>query len=175
MSYITEHYDLEFDIQPFGNYVFVELMLPNKEELSKAGLVVVKDTTQEAPQIGLVVAVGPGLVDLSGNRIPMQTEPGDYVVVQKHAPFQVRDWLGRALKIPETWFALSEGDILCRLNNVDNLITKYRESREDYEKTQVGAKKQEKEQRTKIAGATPKRKRSKRIIYRDGKKVEEDL
>jgi len=53
-----------------------------REETTKSGIVL-PDTARERPQEGTVIAVGPGRIDDSGKRIPMEVKVKDKVVYGK--------------------------------------------------------------------------------------------
>ena len=51
--------------------------------------IIIPDTAKEAPQYGHVLAVGPGGIDMTGNRIPMPCKVGDVVLFGKFAGAEV--------------------------------------------------------------------------------------
>ena len=53
------------------------------EQVTASGLVL-PDTAKEKPQEGEVLAVGPGRVDDSGKRIPLDVSVGDKVLYSKY-------------------------------------------------------------------------------------------
>ena len=67
---------------PLGNRVVVN---PSQEaaEMS-AGGIVIPDTAKEKPQEGEVIAVGPGRMTDSGERIPVDIAVGDTVVYPQY-------------------------------------------------------------------------------------------
>ena len=74
-------------LQPLGDRVVVKA----KEDLearTKSGLVI-PDTAKEKPQLGEVLAVGPGEFQ-DGNRIPMDVKVGDKVVYSKYGGTEVK-------------------------------------------------------------------------------------
>jgi chaperonin GroES len=90
-------------LQPLGDRVVVT---PTEEAESRtpSGLVI-PDTAKEKPQIGEVVAVGPGARDDDGDRIPMEVSVGDKVLYSKFA--------GTEIKLDGAEFlVLSERDLL---------------------------------------------------------------
>ena len=50
----------------------------------------IPDTAQEKPQEGRVIATGPGRVDDSGNRIPLDVKEGDIVIYSKYGGTEVK-------------------------------------------------------------------------------------
>ena len=75
-----------------------------REEMTKSGIVL-PDTAKEKPQQGEVLAVGPGRILDSGERIKMDVSDGDKVLFAKYA--------GTEFKLEEEeLLILSEKDIL---------------------------------------------------------------
>lgn len=69
------------DLSPLGDWVVV--LLPEKEVETKTsfGLIITEDTDyDESLPKAEVVSVGPGGVDINGNRFPMDVAIGDIVV-----------------------------------------------------------------------------------------------
>src|SRR5690554_7510712 len=75
-------------LQPLGDRVVVK-PTEDAEARTPSGLVI-PDTAKEKPQIGEVIAVGPGARDESGNRIPIDVSVGDKVLYSKFAGTEVR-------------------------------------------------------------------------------------
>jgi chaperonin GroES len=74
-------------LQPLGDRVVVR----PKEDLDSrtpSGLVI-PDTAKEKPQLGEVLAVGPGDFQ-DGERVPMDVEAGDVVVYSKYGGTEVK-------------------------------------------------------------------------------------
>ncbi len=67
-------------LQPLADRVVIQ-PLP-REEVTKGGIVL-PDTAKEKPMEGKVLAVGPGSLDDSGKRIPMDVKVGDIVIYAK--------------------------------------------------------------------------------------------
>ncbi len=89
-------------IRPLGDRVVVK-PLPS-EEVTKGGIVL-PDTAKEKPQEGEVVAVGPGRLLDSGERVPIDLKAGDKVLFSKYA--------GNEVKIDDVeYLILREMDIL---------------------------------------------------------------
>ena len=77
----------EMRLQPLGDRVVV---LPREEEdLRTPSGLVIPDTAKEKPQLGEVLAVGPGEFQ-DGERIPMDIEVGDLVVYSKYGGTEVK-------------------------------------------------------------------------------------
>ena len=91
-------------LQPLGDRVLVKPI--EKEEKTKSGIYL-PDTAKEKPQEGEVIAVGPGKVDDSGKRIPMDLKVGDRVIYAKYG--------GTEIKIDDVeLMILRESDILAK-------------------------------------------------------------
>jgi chaperonin GroES len=95
---------------PLGDRILVKQV--RQEEVRASGLVI-PDTAREKPQMGEVLAVGPGRVDDSGKRLPIDVKIGDRVLYAKYTGQEVpRGVLGRE---DEEFLILKENDILARL------------------------------------------------------------
>ena len=68
-------------LKPLNDRVIVEVI--EKETLS-AGGIALPDTAQEEPQQGIVLAVGPGLRNAQGERIPLDVNVGDEIVFSRY-------------------------------------------------------------------------------------------
>jgi chaperonin GroES len=87
---------------PLGDRVAVRRV---EEEAKTKGGIIIPDTAKEKPQEGEVVAVGPGVWDEHGKRIPMAVKPGDCILFGK--------WSGSEVKIDgEDLLIMKESDIL---------------------------------------------------------------
>jgi chaperonin GroES len=75
-------------LQPLGDRVVVK---PDDEQdvRTPSGLVI-PDTAKEKPQMGEIVAVGPGALDDDGDRLPMDVSVGDKVLYSKFAGTEVK-------------------------------------------------------------------------------------
>jgi chaperonin GroES len=69
-------------IQPLLDRVF--LVLDHADKVTESGLVVPQ---REIPNVGTVVAVGPGWIDANGNTVPLDLKPGDKVVFEKNSAY----------------------------------------------------------------------------------------
>jgi chaperonin GroES len=91
-------------LQPLADRVLVKPM--EKEEKTKSGIYL-PDTAKEKPQEGEVVAVGPGRIDDSGKKIPMELKVGDKVIYAKYG--------GTEIKVDDVeMMILRESDILAK-------------------------------------------------------------
>ncbi len=75
-------------LQPLGDRVVVKAE-EDLESRTPSGLVI-PDTAKEKPQIGSVIAVGPGALDDDGDRLPMDVKEGDKVLYSKYAGTEVK-------------------------------------------------------------------------------------
>src|SRR5207244_1147043 len=69
-------------IKPLGDRLVVERI---EAEEKTAGGIIIPGTAQEKPKQGKVLAVGPGLKDDNGKRIPIDVEAGDIVLFTQWA------------------------------------------------------------------------------------------
>jgi chaperonin GroES len=94
-------------LQPLGDRVVVRPK-EDAEGRTPSGLVI-PDTAKEKPQLGEVLAVGPGGLNDDGDRLPMDVSVGDVVVYSKFA--------GTELKLDgEEYLVLSSRDVLAIVN-----------------------------------------------------------
>jgi chaperonin GroES len=99
--------ELRMKLQPLGDRVVVT-STEEAESRTPSGLVI-PDTAKEKPQIGEVIAVGPGARDDDGERIAMDVSVGDKVLYSKFA--------GTEVKLDSNeYLVLSERDILAIVN-----------------------------------------------------------
>ncbi len=73
-------------IRPLQDRILVERI---EEEVKKSGIII-PDSAKEKPQKGKVIAAGPGRVDDSGKRIPMDTKKGDEILFGKYSGNEIR-------------------------------------------------------------------------------------
>ena len=93
---------MSVSIKPLEDRIVVQ---PLEAEQTTASGLVIPDTAKEKPQEGKVLAVGPGRVDDSGNRIPVDVKEGDVVIFSKYGGTEVK-YSG------EEYLILSARDIL---------------------------------------------------------------
>lgn len=89
-------------IKPLEDRVLVQ---PLEAEQTTASGLVIPDTAKEKPQEGKVIATGPGRVDDSGKRIPMDVNEGDIVIFSKYGGTEVK-------YVGEEYLLLNARDIL---------------------------------------------------------------
>jgi len=92
----------EMKIKPLFSNVLVK---PLEAEEKTAGGIILPDTAKEKPQVGIVMAVGGGMVKEKGVREKMTVKTGDRVMYKK--------WGGNEVKVGnEEWTIVEEKDIL---------------------------------------------------------------
>lgn len=74
-------------IKPLADRILVK-----REEAAETvrGGIIIPDTAKEKPQEGRVVAVGPGKLDDSGKRVPLEVKKGDRILMGKYAGTEVK-------------------------------------------------------------------------------------
>ena len=70
------------NIQPLSDRVVVK---PNEAEEKTASGIILPDTAKEKPQMGKILAVGPGKTSDSGNVVSMHLKKGDSVLYGKYS------------------------------------------------------------------------------------------
>ena len=90
------------DIKPLFDNVLIK---PIEEEEKTPSGIVLPETAKEKPQIGKVMAVGPGALNDNGKVLPMKVKVGQKVVYKK--------WGGNEIKVNgEEWLLVEQKDIL---------------------------------------------------------------
>lgn len=74
-------------VVPTGDNVVVE---PVVEEVSSSGIIIPETASKEKPMEGKVIAVGPGKLTDSGERLEMEIKEGDIVLFSKYGPTEVK-------------------------------------------------------------------------------------
>ena len=97
-------------IEPLGDRVII---LPQEEEEQMYGNIVVPDTGKEKPEMGTVLAVGPGRITNDGAIIQNQLKEGQIVMVPKFGAQTV-------VVEGETYIIASENDVLGIIKNKEN-------------------------------------------------------
>ena len=93
---------MESPIIPLGDKIII---LPQEEGEQMYGNIVVPDSGQERPEIGKVLAVGPGRISTDGTLIPNRIEVGVKVMVPKFGAQTV-------VVENETYIVAGESDVL---------------------------------------------------------------
>lgn len=73
-------------IKPLQDRILVERI----EDEMKKGSIIIPDTAKEKPQQGKIVEVGPGRIDDSGKRIPMEVKKGDFILFGKYSGNEIK-------------------------------------------------------------------------------------
>ncbi len=94
-------------IQPLSDHLLIE-PLPEKEK-TKSGLLIPATATEEMPEQGTIIAVGPGKKLDSGKRIPLEIKVGEKVLFSKYGPKEVEI-------DGQKYLIAQEEDILATLN-----------------------------------------------------------
>lgn len=90
------------NLKPLGDRIVV---LPADRETVTASGIVLPDTAKEKPQEGTVIAVGPGKLLDTGERVPPEIEKGARVLYSKYS--------GTEFKLDDKeYLILSERDVL---------------------------------------------------------------
>jgi chaperonin GroES len=101
---------MECPIIPLGDKVVI---LPQEEGEQMYGNIIVPDAGQEKPEIGEVLAVGPGRVSTNGVLIENKLRKGQTVMVPKFGAQVV-------VVENETYIMASENDVLGIIKNKEN-------------------------------------------------------
>ena len=101
---------MESPIIPLGDKVVI---LPQEEGEQKYGNIIVPDAGQEKPEMGKVLAVGPGRISTNGTLIPNKLEVGQIIIVPKFGAQVV-------VVENETYVVASENDVLGIIKNKEN-------------------------------------------------------
>ena len=89
-------------LQPLFDNVLIK---PLEAETKTPGGIILPDSVKEKPQIGEVMAIGPGAVNEDGKVTPMTVKVGQKVMYKK--------WGGNEIKVNgEEWTLVEQKDIL---------------------------------------------------------------
>ena len=75
------------NIRPLHDRVIVRRM---EEERTSPGGIVLPDAATEKPKMGIVVAVGKGVITESGDVLPLDVKVGDKVLFESYGPQEVK-------------------------------------------------------------------------------------
>lgn len=90
------------NIKPLFDNVLVKPL--QGEEVTASGIVL-PDSAKEKPQVGEVMAVGPGVINDQGKAVPMVVKKGQKVLYKK--------WGGNEVKMGnEEWMLIEQKDIM---------------------------------------------------------------
>ena len=101
---------MESPIIPLGDKIVI---LPQEEGEQMYGNIIVPDTGQEKPEMGKVLAVGPGRISTDGTLIPNKLEVGQTIIVPKFGAQVV-------VIENETYVVASENDVLGIIKQKEN-------------------------------------------------------
>ena len=94
-------------IDPLSDRVVV---MPEEAEETTASGIILPDTAKEKPQMGKIIAAGPGKVGDNGNVVKMRLKAGDKVLYGKYS--------GTEITLDDTEvLIMRETDILAKFNN----------------------------------------------------------
>ena len=89
-------------IQPLFDYVLIKPLVA--EEVTSSGIVL-PDSAKEKPQMGEVMAIGPGTYNADGKLIPMVVKVGQKVMYKK--------WGGNEIKVGYAeWLLVEQKDVM---------------------------------------------------------------
>ena len=89
-------------IKPLFDYVLVR---PLSAETRTPSGIVLPDTVKEKPQMGEVMAIGPGTTNDDGKMVPMIVKVGQKVLYKK--------WGGNEVKVgTEEWLLIEQKDVM---------------------------------------------------------------
>lgn len=92
----------KINIKPLGDNVLVK---PLEAEVKTASGILLPDSAKEKPQMGQVMATGPGRINPQGKLDPMNVKTGQKVMYKK--------WGGDEVKVEgEDWMIVKQEDIL---------------------------------------------------------------
>ena len=101
---------MESPIIPLGDKIVI---LPQEEGEQMYGNIIVPDAGQEKPEMGTVLAVGPGRISTDGTLIPNRIKVGVTVMVPKFG--------AQVVTVEnETYIMASENDVLGIIKNKNN-------------------------------------------------------
>jgi chaperonin GroES len=78
---------MKLTLKPLGDRLVVKPI--EQEEVTASGIIL-PETAKEKPQEGEVLAAGPGRVDDSGKRVPMEVQVGNRVLYAKYAGTEIK-------------------------------------------------------------------------------------
>ena len=106
---------MESPIIPLGDKIVI---LPQDEGEQTYGNIVVPDMGKEKPEMGTVLAVGPGRVSTNGTLIPNKIKTGTTVIVPKFGAQTV-------VVKNETYIVASENDVLGIIKQEDKTYPEF--------------------------------------------------
>lgn len=97
---------MSMNIKPLSNYIFVE---PIKEEKISQSGIIIPETAEEKPMVGIIIALGSGKITEEGKLLPMAVKEGDKVLFTKYSPHEIK--IGN-----KEYLVIREDDILAIIN-----------------------------------------------------------
>ena len=98
---------MSVSIKPLEDRIVIKQV---EAETTTASGLVIPDSAKEKPQIGEVLAVGPGRIDDNGNRVPLDVNVGDRIIYSRYG--------GTEIKFEgEEYLVLSARDVLAVVEN----------------------------------------------------------
>ncbi|OGK13590.1 co-chaperone GroES [Candidatus Roizmanbacteria bacterium RIFCSPHIGHO2_02_FULL_37_15] len=90
------------NIDPLFDYVLIK---PLEQTQTTPSGIVLPDSAKEKPQVGQVMAVGPGATNDDGKLLPMKIKVGQKVLYKK--------WGGNEVKVgSEEWLLIEQKDVM---------------------------------------------------------------
>jgi len=83
---------------PLGDRVIVRLL---EQEEKKKGGIIIPDTAKERPSEGVVIAVGKGRRNTTGERMELEVKKGDRVLFSKYAGTEIEIESSKCLVMKE--------------------------------------------------------------------------
>lgn len=74
-------------ISPLRDNVIIEPQ--SAQDITESGIVIPDTVDKDKPEQGRVVAVGPGKISDSGDRVDMEVKKGDLVLFSKYGPTEI--------------------------------------------------------------------------------------
>ena len=108
---------MESPIIPLGDKIVI---LPQEEGEQTYGNIIIPDAGQERPEMGTVLAVGPGRISTDGTLIPNRIEVGVTVMVPKFGAQTV-------VVENETYIIAGESDVLGIIKQKDETYPEFAE------------------------------------------------
>jgi len=75
------------ELKPLGSRIIIEPI--EEDKTTESGIVIPETAEKERPIKGNVLAVGPGRVTDSGERVPVSIKVGDTVLFKKYGPDEI--------------------------------------------------------------------------------------
>ena len=74
-------------IRPLNDKILVVRV---EEEEKTSGGIIIPDTAKEKPKEGRIVALGPGMKNKKGKRVPLEVKEGDHVLFAEYAGTEIK-------------------------------------------------------------------------------------